>query len=255
MLISQGADRRDRRRFNEQALDTDRPAHRLAETFLDIANSEAGRLHEQARRHGELNWDIFSDAWFRIVRRVIFGDAARDDEELSVMMAKLRAAANWAFLRPRRPQLRQQLLDRIHHYLSIAEPASLAGVIARTPVTDRTAPEQQVPQWLFAFDAAGMRGSVRRAVEAFLAGVVLEDDGSTSDRFALLLTAAFARGVPSLPAGVSQTCLAASCVVAMQTEALCPALQRQAGARERLRGVAVARRGTLPAGTAGATCA
>src|SRR5207249_257518 len=124
VLISQGADRRDRRRFNEQALDTDRPAHRLAETFLDIVNSEAGRLHEQARQHGELNWEIFSDAWFRIVRRVIFGDAARDDEELSVMMAKLRAAANWAFLRPRRPQLRQQLLDRIHHYLSIAEPAS-----------------------------------------------------------------------------------------------------------------------------------
>src|SRR4051794_14512016 len=72
--------------------------------------------------------------------------------------------------------------------------SSVLQVVERRPDVSRRA----------AFDAAGMRGSVRRAVEAFLAGVVLEDDGSTSDRFALLLTAAFARGVPSLPAGGMQ---------------------------------------------------
>ncbi len=51
-----------------------------------------------------------------------------------------------------------------------------------------------------ALDRAGVDGVLRRVVDAFLAGVLLEDDGSTADRFALLLAWMFARGVPSLPA-------------------------------------------------------
>ena len=38
-------------------------------------------------------------------------------------------------------------------------------------------------------------------VDGFYAGVLLEDDGSTADRFALLLAWMFARGVPALPTG------------------------------------------------------
>jgi cytochrome P450 len=72
------------------------------------------------------------------------------------MMSQLRSAANWAFLRPQRKDVRQQLLDRINRYLSRADPGSLAGVMAQTQETSRTAPEHQVPQWLFAFDPAGM---------------------------------------------------------------------------------------------------
>ena len=51
-----------------------------------------------------------------------------------------------------------------------------------------------------ALDRAGVDGLLRRVVDRFLAGVVLEDDGSTSDRYALLLAWMFARDVPSLPA-------------------------------------------------------
>lgn len=50
-----------------------------------------------------------------------------------------------------------------------------------------------------ALDRAGVDGLLRRVVDRFLAGVLLEDDGSTADRFALLLAWMFARGVPSLP--------------------------------------------------------
>jgi monoamine oxidase len=50
-----------------------------------------------------------------------------------------------------------------------------------------------------ALDRAGLDGLLRRVVDGFLAGVLLEDDGSTADRFALLLAWMFARGVPSLP--------------------------------------------------------
>ena len=55
-----------------------------------------------------------------------------------------------------------------------------------------------------ALDAAGVDGLLRRVVDRFFAGVLLEDDGSTADRFALLLTWMFVRGVPSLPAGGMQ---------------------------------------------------
>ena len=50
-----------------------------------------------------------------------------------------------------------------------------------------------------ALDRAGVDGLLRRVVDRFFAGVLLEDDGSTADRFALLLTWMFVRGVPALP--------------------------------------------------------
>jgi phytoene dehydrogenase-like protein len=48
-------------------------------------------------------------------------------------------------------------------------------------------------------DRRGVRGESRRVLDRFLAGVVLDDTGSTSNAFALLLTRMFALGVPGLP--------------------------------------------------------
>lgn len=157
VLISQGAERTDRRRYNEQVLDAHQPVHRLAERFLEVIAAEASTLcRDLLNRGADLTWEAFADAWFRSVRRIVFGDAASNDNELSEIMAKLRSAANWAFLTPRRDGLRTQLLGRIEMYLAQADPQSLAGVMAHTPANALTAPAQQVPQWLFAFDAAGM---------------------------------------------------------------------------------------------------
>ena len=50
-------------------------------------------------------------------------------------------------------------------------------------------------------DAAGLQGDLRRLMDRFFAGVLLEDDGSTSATYALLLARSFAAGSPSLPAG------------------------------------------------------
>jgi predicted NAD/FAD-dependent oxidoreductase len=72
--------------------------------------------------------------------------------------------------------------------------ASLSDVLARRADVDRAA----------ALDRAGLDGLLRRVVDQFLAGVLLEDDGSTADRYALLLAWMFARGVPSLPAAGMQ---------------------------------------------------
>ncbi len=51
-----------------------------------------------------------------------------------------------------------------------------------------------------ALDRAGVSGELRRVMDRFLAGVLLEDDGVTSNAFALLLIRMFALGVPALPA-------------------------------------------------------
>ncbi|MFC5009757.1 NAD(P)/FAD-dependent oxidoreductase [Nocardioides plantarum] len=50
-----------------------------------------------------------------------------------------------------------------------------------------------------ALDRAGVDGLLRRVLDRFLAGVLLEDDGSTADDYALLLVWMFATGVPGVP--------------------------------------------------------
>lgn len=52
-----------------------------------------------------------------------------------------------------------------------------------------------------ALDRSGVSGELRRVIDRFLSGVVLDDSGATSNAFALLLVRTFALGVPALPAG------------------------------------------------------
>jgi monoamine oxidase len=68
-----------------------------------------------------------------------------------------------------------------------------------TPLAEVVAAHDDVDR-ATALDRRGVDGVVRRVLDGFLSGVLLEDDGSTADRFVLLLAWMFARGVPSLPA-------------------------------------------------------
>ena len=156
VLISRGEDRADRRRFNEAVLDTGCPMHRLASRFRTVVEEEAGALLARARRGAALDWDIFSDAWFCVVRRVVLGDAARDDRSFTRLHERLRAYANLAFVQPIRHTLRDRFLTRLNQYLDDPEPGSLAAIMGGTPTTPRTAPDHQPPHWMFAADPAGM---------------------------------------------------------------------------------------------------
>ncbi|QIG41460.1 FAD-dependent oxidoreductase [Nocardioides anomalus] len=49
-------------------------------------------------------------------------------------------------------------------------------------------------------DGAGVHGTLRRVVEGFLSGTLLERDGDSAAAFALLLVASFLKGTPGLPA-------------------------------------------------------
>ncbi|SEF37868.1 Cytochrome P450 [Amycolatopsis pretoriensis] len=150
LLISDAADRRPRRRFTEAVLEPGRPLHELATPFARAIMDETAVLLGET----ELTWDAFAVAWWRLVRTVVLGPGARDDETLIDLLGRLRLDANWAYLHPRRKQLRERFHARLASHLGRAEPGSLAAAIASAG-GDGTAVDQ-VAHWLFAFDAAGM---------------------------------------------------------------------------------------------------
>lgn len=156
VLVSHGAVRAQRRRFVESVLDSGTPVHRMAEPFARIAREEALALRRQALDAGVLDWDRFIDAWWRVVRRVVLGDAARDDSATSDLLTRLRHRANWSYLLPPRRGLREEFDRRLRGYVDAAEPGSLAALVGSTPGAAEVDGPGQIPQWLFAFDPAGM---------------------------------------------------------------------------------------------------
>ncbi|KRE34595.1 amine oxidase [Mycobacterium sp. Soil538] len=73
-----------------------------------------------------------------------------------------------------------------------AYPALRPGHLKHSPGEDTTL--------MAALDRCGVSGELRRVIDRFLSGVVLDDTGATSNAFALLLVRMFALGVPALPA-------------------------------------------------------
>jgi cytochrome P450 len=144
VIVSRGEVRERRRAFNESAL---QPENVPAET---IVRDEADLLMRHAMSTGEMTWDAFNQAWWRIVRRIVLGDGARDDDQLTDDLKALRQNANWAYFHPLRRQLRERFERGLREHLDRREPGSLAAVAEPDELVD------QVPHWLFAFDAAGI---------------------------------------------------------------------------------------------------
>jgi cytochrome P450 len=162
VLISTGPSRDQRRDFNEQVLDIGQAMHRLAAPLTRVVEEEVAQLLSPGGVI--LDWPRFARTHARIVRRVVLGDRARDDVELSRRLDCLRRRANWAYARPRARRRRDGFQARLAEYLADAEPDSLAAVIASTSGSPDVRPYGQVPHWLFAFDAVG--SSVFRALAA-----------------------------------------------------------------------------------------
>jgi cytochrome P450 len=157
VLISHGRVREERRAVNETVLDTAQPVHRLAPSVVAVVREEARAVAERAGAHGQLDWDTFSAGWRRMFRRVVLGDAARDDEALQRDLDALRYRANWSYFLPNDRTRRDRLRRRLAGYVERAEPGSLAALLAETAGTDgQVDPVDQIPQWLFAFDPGGM---------------------------------------------------------------------------------------------------
>ncbi|HEY2700749.1 MAG TPA: cytochrome P450 [Pseudonocardiaceae bacterium] len=150
VLISRGEARAERRAFNEHVLRPDLALHHLAPGIVDVVREEAVHLD------GQLDWSRFTAAWWSVIRRVTLGDKARDDHEITNLLGTLRAAGNWAYLRPGNRAARDRFQRAVTEYVRGAEPGSLAAAVAETSAEPGVDPAGQVPHWLFAFDAAGI---------------------------------------------------------------------------------------------------
>jgi hypothetical protein len=138
--------RAERRAANECALDTSRPMHHLADPIHRVITEEAAALTGRT-----LDWKTFDTTWQRMVRRIVLGDAAGDDERLTELLDRLRRTANWAWAAPRRDKLLSEFTERLRVHVERCDPDSIAAGFPRD-----VDPVGQVPHWLFAFDAAGM---------------------------------------------------------------------------------------------------
>ncbi|MEU4361688.1 cytochrome P450 [Promicromonospora sp. NPDC023987] len=152
VLISSTAERWHRRPFNEAVLQTDQPVHDDGAAVVDAVHRGAAQLTQLLASTGRFDAQGFTDAWWGIVLEVVLGSKARGDRELIAVLDALRRDANWAWLRPRRTRLREELEGRIASYVQTPEQGCLAAAAHRCGPATAVG---QVPHWLFAFDAAG----------------------------------------------------------------------------------------------------
>ena len=130
-----------RRAFAEAVLDTGAPQHRLADRHAEICAEEAGRLS------GRVDFDAFNEAVRAATRRIVLGDAAGSDHELSTMLGELMDKSNPPGSGD--DDLYQRFLAKLRGYVAAAEAGSLAGLIADAPAPGGDA-AGQVTHWLFA---------------------------------------------------------------------------------------------------------
>jgi hypothetical protein len=147
LTISRDGPWESRRPFNEAVLDSGRP-HRLADRFARVVEQEGRVLLDEDSSDGELDWERWHRAFRRITRRVVLGDAARDDEELSELLGEMMAEGNGM---PGKPSERlPEFTEQIRGYVSAADGGGLVGLFGEAPADERTKPVGQVTHWLFA---------------------------------------------------------------------------------------------------------
>jgi cytochrome P450 len=149
LTISRGETWENRRRFAEAVLDTTKSHHRMSERIRTVCGEEtAALLAEIDAAGGTLGIDPLNEAVRRITRRVVLGDSARDDSEVSALLAKLMDEAN--SLPKERSESFDRFTGRMREYVTAAEPGSLVGLFAEAPSDDQTRVEGQAVHWMFA---------------------------------------------------------------------------------------------------------
>ncbi|MGK2882868.1 MAG: cytochrome P450 [Mycobacterium sp.] len=142
LTISRGPLWTQRRRFTDSVLGRADGDATLREKFLAIAREEAQELL------GEVDFEAFNLVLHRMARRIILGETAADDDQVSAQLSRLMEKAN----PPGRgdPATYQRFVATLTRYVERAEPASLVGLFGDAPVSGGTDPVGQLPHWMFA---------------------------------------------------------------------------------------------------------
>jgi cytochrome P450 len=145
LTLSHGEEWKDRRRFAESALATSETLHPDAQRYLDIVADEV----QQLRLDGELTYARFEELFDHITLRVIFGDRAREDHELTELLEKLMGEANRLVGLSENDEY-YEFYGMLERKLRDPEPGSLLARAAEAPHSDKTRVAHQIPHWMFA---------------------------------------------------------------------------------------------------------
>jgi cytochrome P450 len=145
LTLSRGEPWRDRRRFTEAVLATGDWVHPFAQRFLAVVSDEIGRLDIG----DQLTYDEWAGLFDHITLRVIFGDAARDDQHLTDLLERLMGEAN-RLVGLSRGDDYYEFYGALEQHLRDPQPDSLIARFADAPHTDETRMVQQIPHWIFA---------------------------------------------------------------------------------------------------------
>jgi cytochrome P450 len=178
LTLSRGEEWRDRRAFNEHVLATSERVHPFGDRFVRVVDDEVARLRLDG---GELGWADFEGLFDRITLRVIFGDGARDDQELTGLLEQLMGEAN-RLVGLKRSDDYYELYGRLERRLSSPEPGSLIARFAEAPQSDRTRVAHQIPHWMFAMrDTLG--ANTYRALAVIVADPSIEGRAREDERY------------------------------------------------------------------------
>lgn len=168
LTISRGEEWRDRRAFTESVLATGERVHPDGARFVAVVADEVERL----RISGRMEWEHFQTLFDRVALRVIFGDRARDDQELTGLLQELMEEANRiAGTSEGDTDKLYELQGRMEWHLREPEPGSLVARFADAPQTDSTRVVHQIPHWIFA-----TRDTLAMNVCRALAAIVAHED-------------------------------------------------------------------------------
>ena len=141
LTISRGDAWRRRRAFNEAVIDGACAA--ASDRFAALAADEI-----EALGGDELDWERWSEAFRRIARRSILGDAAAGDTELSATLGEMMSEANGM---PGEPSERYPgFIARLGEYVAAADPDSVVGQFPGASADAETKPVGQIAHWMFA---------------------------------------------------------------------------------------------------------
>ena len=145
LTLSRGELWEARRQFTESVLDSAEPVHRMGDEIVRVAREEMRSL--LAHADGALDWTPWHEAFQRITRRVILGDAAADDTQLTELLGELMSEANG--LPSERSERFQPFVERLRSYVQ-TQPGGLVALFADADPRPEVAAVGQLPHWLFA---------------------------------------------------------------------------------------------------------
>jgi cytochrome P450 len=171
LTISRGEEWRDRRAFTEHVLATGERVHPDGDRYLATVADEFSRM----RIRGTLEWDRWERLFDHLTLRVVLGDKARGDQDLTELLSKLMCEANRIVAgEAESSDTYHELHARMEWYLRDPEPGSLVARFADAPQSDKTRVVHQIPHWLFAMrDTLG--ANTYRALAAIAADERVEE--------------------------------------------------------------------------------